>query len=44
MKKPRRNILLVAGLVALAVVAAAVVVGIALGWGEDEKPRLRRVA
>ena len=39
MKKPRRNILLVAGLVALAVVAVAVVVGIALGWGEDEKPR-----
>ena len=39
MKRPRRNILLLAGLVAVAAVAAAVVVGIALGWGEDEKPR-----
>ena len=40
MKRPGRNTVVVGGLVALAVVAAAVVVGIALEWGEDEKPRL----
>jgi Tol biopolymer transport system component len=39
MTKRRRNLLLVAGLVALAAVAAAVAVGIALGGDEEHKPR-----
>ena len=39
MTKKRRNLILVAGLVALVAVGAAVVVGIALGGDEHHKPR-----
>jgi Tol biopolymer transport system component len=39
MTKKRRNLFLVAGLVALVAVGAAVAVGIALGGDEDHKPR-----
>ncbi len=39
MTKKRRNLILVAGLVALVAVGAAVAVGIALGGDEDHKPR-----
>jgi Tol biopolymer transport system component len=39
MMKKRRNLILVAGLVALVAVGAAVAVGIALGGDDDHKPR-----